>query len=283
MRSLTPNLRQILNASLFVKCNLFRITLATGIAYLYTDADVDIAIGSDVYSSAGPSISGAKYNLVRGMQVSTLDLKVLVRPTDLIAGVPWFLATRSGALKNAEVVILKAFMSAWGQPAEALEIFRGTINESSDGEQEVHLSVVSDAQRLNTPVPRAVFQPGCLRTLYDNGCGINKAAWSFTGTVQSSANRYSFLTALTQLDDFFMLGELIFTSGKNAGVRRSVKSYKAFVVEMSYPLVFDLAPGDAFVIRAGCDRTRGANGCAKFNNLVNFKGTPYIPPPESAI
>jgi uncharacterized phage protein (TIGR02218 family) len=283
MRDATPRLQAILASAMFVKCNLFTMTLSNGMAYYWTDADVDIVANNQVYDSHGPDIQGAKYSLVRGMQVSTLDLLVLVKPTDLIAGVPWFLAARSGALKNAEVVIDKAFMPAWGEPAETLGIFKGYVNESSDGDQEVTLTVVSDSNRLNTQVPRAIFQAGCMRTLYDAGCGVSRAAYTMNSTVQSAPNRYSFTSGLGQSDDYFSLGELIFSSGANSGVRRSVKSYKAGVIELSYPLVFDLAPGDTFLVRAGCDRTRGANGCAKFANEANFKGTPYIPPPEVSV
>lgn len=283
MRAATPRLQTILASAMFVKCNLFTMTLSNGLVYCWTDADVDIVAAGQVYDSHGPSIQGAKYNLVRGMQVSTLDLQVLVAPTDIIAGVPWFLAVRSGALKNAEVVIAKAFMPAWGQPAETLGIFRGYVNESSMGQQEVVLSVVSDSNRLNTQVPRSIFQAGCMRTLYDAGCGVPRDAYSFNSAVVAAPNRYSFSSGLAQSENYFALGELYFTSGANSGVRRAVKSFKAGVIELSYPLVFDLVPGDTFLVRAGCDRTRGDNGCGKFANVANFKGTPYIPPPEVSV
>lgn len=283
MRDATPRLVAILDSAMFVKCNLFTLTLSSGMSYYWTDADVDIVVNNQIYDSSGPSIRGAKYSLVRGMQVSTLELLVLVAPKDLVAGVPWFLAARSGALKNAEVVIDKAFMPAWGQPAETLSIFRGYVNESGTAEQEVTLSVVSDSNRLNTQIPRSIFQAGCMRTLFDAGCGISRNAYTVTSAAQTVPNRYSFTAALAQPDGYFSLGELIFTSGPNSGVRRSVKSYRSGVIELSYPLVFDLSPGDTFLVRAGCDRTRGQNGCGKFSNEVNFKGMPYIPPPEVAI
>lgn len=283
MRAATPRLQAILASPMFVKCHLYTMTLSSGATYHWTDADVDIVANGQIYDSHGPSIQGAKYNLVRGMQVSELDLLVLVAPTDLVAGVPWPLAARSGALKNAEVVIEKGFMPAWGQPAETLNIFRGYVDASSGGDQEVSLTVVSDSNRLNTQVPRSIFQAGCMRKLYDAGCGVPRDAYTMNSAVMAAPNRYSFSSALRQSENFYALGELIFTSGANSGVRRAVKSYRDGVIELSYPLVFDLVPGDTFLVRAGCDRTRGDNGCAKFANLVNFKGTPYIPPPEMSV
>jgi len=282
MREASLRLQQILAGATFVKCNLFTMTLASGAIYFWTDADVDIVVENQVYDSSGPNIRGARYSLVRGMQVSTLDLTVLVKPTDRISGVHWFLAARSGALKNAEILIEKAFMPAWGEPAEKLPIFRGYVDSSSDGEQDVVLSVVSDSNRLNTQIPRELFQAGCMRTLYDPGCGVSRSAYTVESTVNEAPNRYSFTSGVSQSDGYFALGELVFTSGANAGVRRSVKSFINGVIELSYPLVFDLHRGDGFLVRAGCDRTRGPNGCAKFSNLPNFKGTPFIPPPEAA-
>lgn len=282
MRDATPRLIAILATNQFVKCNLFTLTLVNGMTYYWTDASVDIVFGNQVYDHTGPSISGAKYDLVRGMQVSTLDLTVAVAPTDLLAGVPWTVAARSGALKNADLTIQKAFMPDWTQPAEALSVFEGYVNESTDAEGAVKLTVVSNAQLLNTQIPRSLFQPGCMRMLFDAGCGVSRAGWQVHGNVQSVQSRFAFTGNMTQADGYFACGDIVFQSGQNAGLRRSVKTYSGGVVGLSYPLMFDLAQGDAFTITAGCDHTQGPNGCAKFANLANFKATPYVPPPESA-
>ena len=48
-----------------------------------------------------------------------------------------------------------------------------------------------------------------------------------------------------------------------------------------YPLPSTPATGDAFTVAFGCDHTRGT--CqGKFNNLVNFRGFPFVPPPQIA-
>jgi len=48
------------------------------------------------------------------------------------------------------------------------------------------------------------------------------------------------------------------------------------------PLPFAPNAGDAFTAYPGCDKTQ--NTCtAKFNNLANFEGFPYVPAPETAI
>lgn len=288
MRESTARLRDILSGQ-FVKGNLFTFTLISGLTYQWADADVDIVAHGIVYSSTGPSISGAKLELVRGLQVSTLDLTIMFKPTDLIAGVPWFVARQSGALDNAKMRIDKAFMPAWGEPAETLLAFQGTVGSMKDGEQELQISVVSDANRLNTKIPKLLFQPGCQRTLFEPGCDANRQAATAVGNVVGAPLRSGFATNLAGMEGYFGLGVIIFTSGLNSGVRRSVRAFSQAQgrVELSYPLEFDLSPGDSFTIRAGCDKTRGVNGCAKFFSaaeIVNkFKGTPYVPPPETSV
>ena len=282
MRASTVALRALLDSQQLLRANLFTFTLVNGTAYTWTDADIDVIANGITYSSTGPSISGAKYRLVRGLQVDTLDLRVLAKPSETIAGVPWSVAARSGALDGATVRIDKAFLASWTSPAESINIFTGNISECGSGEQDVTLKVVSDADRLNTKVPRLQFQPGCMRTLYDTGCGVSRAAFMATGSVTGSITRAAFGSNLGQPDAYYALGYLVFVSGANSGVRRSVKAYThaGGRIELSYPLAFDLAIGDQFQVFAGCDKSRSTNGCAKFNNLDNFKGTPFIPAPE---
>jgi Phage conserved hypothetical protein BR0599 len=48
------------------------------------------------------------------------------------------------------------------------------------------------------------------------------------------------------------------------------------------PLQSSPNAGDAFTVYQGCDHTPGT--CqSKFNNLANFRGFPYVPPPQMAI
>jgi uncharacterized phage protein (TIGR02218 family) len=50
---------------------------------------------------------------------------------------------------------------------------------------------------------------------------------------------------------------------------------------LMYPLPAAPATGDAFTVYAGCDHTP-ATCSARFANLANFRGFPYVPPPQIA-
>nr|DAP68855.1 MAG TPA: minor tail protein [Caudoviricetes sp.] len=284
MRTSTQRLRDILDSQQCIRCNLFMFRLASGVEHYWTDGDVDVHALGRVYDSTGPSISGAFYKLVRGMQVSTLDLEVLVRPEHRVGGVSWPIAVRSGALDAAVVTIWKAFMPAWGEPAETLLIFSGEVKPITDVRQTVKLQVKSDASKLEQKVPGQVFKPGCGRQLYETGCGVRRGDNMQNGVILGIDSRYRLQTSLNKADGFFALGDVMFTSGANMGVRRAIKAYAKTggQLDLSYPLVFDPQVGDSFVAYGGCDKTRGAGGCAKFGPGVEqrFSGTPYIPAPE---
>ena len=47
-------------------------------------------------------------------------------------------------------------------------------------------------------------------------------------------------------------------------------------LELWQPMAQPIAPGDTFIVTAGCDK-RFATCRAKFDNAVNFRGFPHIP------
>ena len=84
---------------------------------------------------------------------------------------------------------------------------------------------------------------------------------------------------LTQNSAYFDLGTISYTSGTNAGLSRSVRSYTVGAVVPSLPFPAAPALGDLFTIKPGCDK-KSATCTTKFSNLANFRGYPTIPVPE---
>ena len=78
-------------------------------------------------------------------------------------------------------------------------------------------------------------------------------------------------------------GQILFTSGANAGLLKAVKSYAGQFFTFNSPLPFVPNAGDLFTAYPGCDKTQATCSSSKFNNLVNFEGFPYVPAPETAI
>ena len=83
-------------------------------------------------------------------------------------------------------------------------------------------------------------------------------------------------------DPKYLQGSLVWTSGANANVRSTVKfATSSTSLTLMYPLPFAPTTGDAFTVYQGCDHTQ-ATCQNKFGNLPNFRGFPYVPPPEMA-
>src|SRR5262249_6344064 len=81
----------------------------------------------------------------------------------------------------------------------------------------------------------------------------------------------------------FVQGTILFTSGVNEGVYRTVKSISGAPPSLTlvYPLEAPPAAGDMFQIWPGCDKT-SATCTARFNNLKPSRGYPSPPAAETA-
>jgi uncharacterized phage protein (TIGR02218 family) len=262
--------------------DLYTFTLVDGSLVRYTSADVDVTESGRLFSSAGPLLSRGTTKLQRGIQVDTLDITVNARSTDLLGGTAWLPAVANGALDGAQVQLERVFASAPGVAAAgAVLLFTGQITETQVGSTTAKLTVSSDLILLNIQMPHNLYQPGCINSVYDTGCTASRATFARYGTVtggtQSSVN--SDLTS--QADGYFALGEIIFTSGLNSGVKRTIKTSSAGVLGLSYPLPKATAIGDTFTAYPGCDK-RDTTCSGTFNNIANFRAFPYIPVPEVA-
>src|SRR5207302_1142466 len=91
------------------------------------------------------------------------------------------------------------------------------------------LTIKSDADLFNTMIPRDVYQAGCLNTVYDGKCALNRAAFTATNAATSATNatRTTFSHTLSQGFSYFDLGTITMTSGANAGLSRTVKLHNS--------------------------------------------------------
>jgi uncharacterized phage protein (TIGR02218 family) len=134
---------------------------------------------------------------------------------------------------------------------------------------------------FNQNFPKNVYQPTCLHTVYDSGCGLNPASFTFSSTadVTSDAVLINFTghvppTSVANLQN----GLCTFTSGALAGLRRTIRYVNTTDNNFAVAKPFPQAPaaGDAFTVTWGCQRSK--DYCNNvMNNLTNFRGTPYVP------
>lgn len=283
MKTATPELIAFLNSSQeFNLADLFTFTLSSGLVLRYTGADVDITAGGNTYSSGGLRFVRDRTRTVIGVEVDTMNIEIYAGQADLISSVPFLQACRNGAFDSATLRLDRAVMSTFGDTSKGAVLqFVGRVADIQAGRTTAKMTIKSDLELLNVQMPRNLYQAGCMNTLFDASCGLSKSANGVAGTV-TSGTLTQINCGLTQGVGHFTQGTITFSSGVNSNVTRAVKSYSPGIITLSQPLLAVCSIGDAFTIYAGCDKKQ-ATCSAKFNNLLRYRGFPYIPAPETAI
>lgn len=285
MKTATDQLKAFLaSATQCAKADLYRIDLPGGTALRYTNADIAVADeNGDVFLPLRIARSGTR--LTRGVEVDSLDITIMADDTDLVNGTPLLPFIVNGGFRGAVVTLRRAFFENWGANLEGcVTLFAGRYSQMKQARgTEVQIAVKSWLELLNVQVPQNLFQPPCLHTLFDTGCTLNREAFAVAGSISAAGTPLAFSTGLTQAAGYFDQGRLVFLTGANAGITRSIKAHLGDG-SLSLALALPSAPaaGDTFKAYPGCDHTQST--CAgKFANLINFRGFPYIPVAETAI
>lgn len=268
------------SALAFAEC--FTFTLASGAVLTWTNVDLPVTYNGVTFSATGPLVQGFKYKATVGLEVDKQQIAIAARPTDLISGAPALNAIRAGAFDGAVVQRDRVFLTAIGGAAfGGVTLFHGRVSTVDlIGRTSAQITVASDLVILDYDMPRNFYSATCVHTLYDSGCGIIRGTYSASGTVGAGSTAVLINSPLAAAGH--TQGSLVFTSGINANVRATVKAVAPGTsFTLMYPSPSPPSSGDTFTVAFGCDHTRGT--CqAKFANLANFRGFPFVPPPQIA-
>ena len=265
--------------------DLWTLTLSGGSVVRWSGADVAITATGNTYA-LGPMIERGRISETRGLQVATLEMRITANADDLINGTPLIPFIAKRGLDGATVRLDRAFMSAWAGPvAGTLLRFSGRVTSVSDiSGNTATVTVSSWAILLNANMPPNLYHTGCINTLYNAQCGVNPASFKGIMSVQASpAPTLTGFNGAATTAGYWAQGRIVGLTGANAGISRTVKSNDAAGnVALVQPLPAMPLAGDGFAIYAGCDLTQ-ATCSGKFNNLLKFRGTPFVPLPETAV
>lgn len=281
MKSVTGDLLALLHGGAnFVMADLFAIELVGSAGVLrYTSADIDLRWSSDWYRSVAIKRSRIREQI--GVNVDELTVEMFPG-AESVNGIPFVRAARAGAFDGARLVLLRAFLPTWGSPITGvITRFSGRVSEIEPNRSAVRMMVRSDLEILDVKLPRRLYQPGCLHTLFDGGCSLTKVSFAVAGAVDGASTTTVVDCNLSNASGYFALGTVTFTSGPNNGQTRSVKAYTPGTLVLASPLPSAPISGDTFNAFPGCDKTL-STCTTKFSNKPNFRGHPYIPKPETA-
>jgi len=274
MRTLPAGLREHLDGGTTTLCHCWKIATVGGDVMGFTDHDRDLVVdGVTFETQAGFTASEIESSL--GLSVDNLDAAGALNSERLSEE-----RLRAGDFDNASVEIWRV---NWQDVSQRILLRKGHLGEVTHGGLGFTAEVRGLAHLLNQPRGR-VFQFGCDAVLGDARCGVNLETADFcsAGSVISvEENRRLFVAGVdTYAEGWFARGRLAWTSGANTGRAGEVKFHRRsgtqMLVELWQETVQPVVTGDAFLIRAGCDKQL-STCIAKFNNVVNYRGFPHIP------
>jgi uncharacterized phage protein (TIGR02218 family) len=282
----------LLNPAMY-KANLVLFTLADGTQVALTDADQNIKFQPVNYGSPFTYLSFSallqvgtiKWSI--GTEVDTAQLQIWMPQASplIVEGRAILEALGQGQFDDAQCQIERLFMPTFGDTsAGSVPLFLGNVDDITEIDAaHATLQIADLRKKLNQPFPAGVYQPGCIWPLYSAGCTLVKSSFGVNGTLGAGSGSLLLNTTLTNPDNYFNEGTILFTSGVNAGTEMSVRQSlnASGQVLLSLPLPNPPSTGDAFTAYPGCDKQQST--CqTKFSNLTNFLGAPYVPVPETA-
>lgn len=283
MKTASGALIALLNSTgaAFLMADLYTFTLIDGTLLRYTSYDKNLVVGGNTFTST--TIKRGTTSVKRGVEVDTLDVSIFPSTVIAVGAVPILQAINLGYLDGATLLLERVFMATPGDTsAGTVKLFLGRVADTELNRLEAKLTLKSHLELLNVKMPRNVYQKQCIHTQYDAACGLNKSSFGVTGNLTSGSTKTALKNAVTQAVGYFDLGTILFTAGVNINVTRTIKSHTAGIFSLMSPLPFTPGATDAFTATPNCGRLQAACGGSVFNNLVHFRGYPYIPAPETA-
>lgn len=295
MKSASPALISLLATRQFYAADLYRFDLSGGTSLYYCGGDRDVIWNGITWSSGGTGNNSgpffdrkdnkAKCHWKVGVEVDTLVFDCLPGAAT-IGGDPFLSFIRQGGFDGAELTLYRAFMPTYGNTAAGTVVmFVGRVAEVDAGRSLATFTINSHLELLNQMMPRNLYQSGCVNTLFDASCTLSASAFAINGTALTGSTPSLINATLSQASGYFSMGQIAFTSGVNAGFSRSVQTHlhgSPSTLSLISPFPSAPAAGDAFTIYPGCDKSQ-STCAAKFSNLVNFRGFPYIPNPSTSV
>lgn len=280
-RAIPAPLQAHLDEGATTMCHCWRVTRRDGVVQGFTDHDRDlIFLGTTFLAGAGFTASQISKTL--GLAVDNLEVKGMlssatINEDDLAVG-------------KYDDAYVELFWVNWADVTQRIVQMTGFTGEAKRVGVAFQAELRGLSSRLGQTTNR-VYQRTCDAVVGDSKCKVvlNQAAFKGTGTIAAvAAPRVFRATGLGAFAaTWFNQGLLTFTSGTNNGVKIDVKGHTVdgsgnVFIELWYPPAFDLTPGWAFEVTAGCDLT--ATMCkARFNNIANFQGFNKMPGPDAII
>lgn len=274
MRAIPSALQAKLDSGATTLAQCWVVRRRDGAVLGFTDHDRDLAVNG-VVCRAGTGIAASeasqRFDLsVDGSEISGALSDDLLREADLAAG-------------RYDAATVETWLVDWSEPSLCLLNARSTLGEVRREGQSFTAELRGLADALSQESGR-LYTARCGADLGDGRCRVDLGndAWRSAGAVTAAMG----VTTLTVsglggfVAGWFTDGRLLWTSGANLGSAIEIKQHRLVGGEVRLSLwqamAEPIAPGDTFVVTAGCDKLF-ATCRDRFGNAANFRGFPHIP------
>lgn len=233
-------------------------------SYYRTSHHTDVDVAGHIFAADAIERSG----LSIAMGTDPVECEVSIPNTNAVA-----IALQSTYdLERVKVIINRYFDDSMG---EYNNVFTGYAVGGILFEGGVCRIVFKDLRYLlDRIIPRVKMQSLCNNRLYDGVCGL--AAGAGTNaivTVDATGKILSSATFGLQADHYYRLGRCYFATNKTY---RFITKHIGNNIWLQFSFA-GLVNGNTVAVWPGCDKMPATCNSAKFSNLAQFVGMPYIP------
>lgn len=270
MKSAGSSLLTHLSSEVTSVAMCWKLTTATGTVLGFTSHSTDLVVSGVTYKSA-VGFTPTAIQTGAGLNVDNLDVQGVLDALGIVEADVY-----AGVYDGAEVEV---FLVNWANLNHGImRLRKGFLGNVKIARQGFEAEIRGLLERFQRSIVE-VYTPGCRADLGDARCTVDLGAFTETGTITSVTNRRVFAdTTRTEADGYFLGGLLTWTSGNNSGLSMEVKQYTLATTqfELMLPMRYTVQVGDGYSVYAGCDKAWET--CRdKFNNILNFRGEPFVP------
>lgn len=246
----------------------WRIDRTDGVSFGFTSHDQDLTFDGVTYEAA-TGFTPTAVDTSDSLSVDNLDVDGVLTSDRITEN-----ELAGGVYDFAKVTIYLVNWKNLDDPKFILR--RGTIGRLRYGKTGFTAEIRGLTEAYQQKAGE-VYQKTCRATLGDEKCKINLADYTTTGMVTAVNSDTEFTTNVIAADGAYDYGYVRWTSGDNLNTSVEVKTYtEDGTIEVYLPTVWRPQVGDTFTLVAGCDRNL-STCVSRFNNLLNFRGEPYVP------
>lgn len=275
MKQLSAGLADHLSGEVTTLCRCWKLIRRDGVVLGFTDHDTDIFFDSVTFE-AGSGLVAGELEQAGGFNADTQEVSgafdsALLTEADL----------RAGRYDGAQIELwLVNWQSAGDRLLDRVFTLGETIAE--DGAFRVELRGLA-ADMDQTRGRR--FTRNCDADLGDARCGVDLESAAFKAGAAVLAVKQPLILTTDGLAAFasgwFTGGRVTFDTGANTGLSMEIASHDLHEtgeasLQLWKAMPGEIAAGDQFTIRAGCDKAF-ATCRDKFDNTARFRGFPHIP------